>query len=59
MRKLAQYKSSPKLLAELDAVTAQASAMRKAPEMQIANEEMSLKFKLESHDYRIFKIEGK
>ncbi len=59
MRKLAQYRSSPKLLAELDVITAQASSMRKVPEMQIANEEMSLKFTLESHDYRIFKIEGK
>lgn len=59
MREQQRYKSSPKLLSELDTLKQQAASMRKAPETRIDKDTLSLTFTIESHDYRIFITEGK
>ena len=59
MRELHRYRSSPKLLSELDTLKQQAASMRKEPETRIDKDTLSLTFTIESHDYRIFITEGK
>lgn len=59
LRERQPWKSTPKLLAELEAVAAAAAADRQTPELQVVEGVLHLKLKVAAHDYRLLIVEAR